>query len=456
MFYKPKDGWCADFIPFYENGKFYLFYLHDYRNPEVYGEGTPWRLLITEDFLHFQEIGEVIPRGSSCEQDLYVFTGSVFREAPGRYHLFYTGHNPHFPQKGKPMEGVQHATSSDLIHWTKEPELPYFAPGQFEADDWRDPFVFQDETGVYHMLLAARLKQGNSRRRGITATAVSKDLFHWSSETVFYAPNEYYTHECPDYFYWNGWYYLIFSEFSAGCQTRYRMSRSPHGPWTVPACDTFDTRAFYAAKSVSDGENRYLIGWISTREQSADMGKWQWGGNLAVHQLIQNEDGTLAVMPPPKMRDLDTIPFSRFSILFDNLFDYRSQLIGEIPDAGKLCLSFRYEEISHEFGIALFCDSDLEKGYFLRFFPQENRIALDKWPRGGDIPYFIESQRPFQMVPGQDMEVTLFWDRDLITCYFNGQSAMSFRLYERGGASFGVYSNCSHVCWKNALPGTSQ
>ena len=42
ILYTPDDGVAADFIPFYWNGEYHLFYLKDYRDHEGHGEGTPW------------------------------------------------------------------------------------------------------------------------------------------------------------------------------------------------------------------------------------------------------------------------------------------------------------------------------------------------------------------------------------------------------------------------------
>ena len=102
MYYRsPKKSVCADVIPYYENGTYYLFYLRDYRNIEQDGEGCPWCLLTTRDLVHYQDHGPVLLRGSEEEQDLYVFTGSVFKEND-TYYIFYTGHNPHLRKKGLP------------------------------------------------------------------------------------------------------------------------------------------------------------------------------------------------------------------------------------------------------------------------------------------------------------------------------------------------------------------
>src|SRR5690242_17107979 len=64
FFYRPKNAWAGDFIPMYAEGKFQLFYLHDFRNAEEHGEGVPWYRLSTTDFVKFEEHGEVLARGS--------------------------------------------------------------------------------------------------------------------------------------------------------------------------------------------------------------------------------------------------------------------------------------------------------------------------------------------------------------------------------------------------------
>ncbi|MBZ0288495.1 MAG: hypothetical protein K8I30_12835 [Anaerolineae bacterium] len=87
LFFKPQDGWAGDFIPFYWQGEYHLFYLKDYRQPDVHGEGTPWFHLGTRDFFHFTDYGEALPRGTRDEQDLYVFTGCAL-EHNGLFHIF--------------------------------------------------------------------------------------------------------------------------------------------------------------------------------------------------------------------------------------------------------------------------------------------------------------------------------------------------------------------------------
>ena len=35
LFYRPENAWVGDLIPYYENGMFYAFYLHDPRKEKA-------------------------------------------------------------------------------------------------------------------------------------------------------------------------------------------------------------------------------------------------------------------------------------------------------------------------------------------------------------------------------------------------------------------------------------
>ena len=67
MFYRPKGkAVAADVIPFYKDGIFYLFYLKDFRDAEKYGEGVPWYLIKTKDFVNFDIKRSVKNTGLHC------------------------------------------------------------------------------------------------------------------------------------------------------------------------------------------------------------------------------------------------------------------------------------------------------------------------------------------------------------------------------------------------------
>ena len=453
LFYKPLDGWAADVIPFFWAGEYHLFYLKDYRDRAGHGEGTPWWHLGTRDFVTFTDYGQALARGAPDEQDLYVFTGSVVY-GNGQFHIFYTGHNPYFRQQVRPEQGVMHSVSSDLIHWVKVPEDTFYAPlERYEPHDWRDPFVFwNQEAGEWWMLLAARLKDGPSRRRGCTALCVSKDLRNWQVQEPLYAPRLYYTHECPDMFKIGDWWYLLFSEFSQACVTRYRMSRSSRGPWQAPANDTFDGRAFYAAKTASDGDQRFIFGWNPTREGETDTGNWQWGGNIVTHQILQERDGTLGVRAPTTVVGaLPTpLPFEFSTGIGDYSYggdglvlrasnSFACASAGKLPKMCKIHGGLTFTAGTRDFGMFLRMDEAFEKGYYLRFDPVFNRLVFDFWPRAGDMPYMIGLERPIHLQPGKPVNLMVFVDGIVLEAYVNDAIALSARMYEHWEGNWGFY-----------------
>lgn len=451
LFYKPADGWAADCIPFYKHGVFHLFYLKDYRDRDHHGEGTPWFHLTTSDFVHVIDHGEALPRGTVTDQDLYVFTGCVFEHA-GVYHIFYTGHNPHFRAVGKPEQAIMHATSPDLMVWQKDPANPILFADleRYEPHDWRDPFVFwNDEAREFWMLLAARNKTGPGNRRGVTALAASKDLVHWEVRDHFWSPDLYFTHECPDLFRWGDWWYLVYSTFSERMLTHYRMSRDLHGPWIAPTNDSFDGRAFYAAKTASDGERRFAFGWNPSRTAESDTGTWNWGGHLVTHELHQQPDGTLTVAPPPEVRAAFAAPVSitpspqigawnssheSMSVSVSDGFAWCR--LGEITGATCLETQLTFDPETRGCGIVLYADQSLDTGYLVRLEPGRQRLVFDRFPRPGDEPPIIE--RPLHLIPGQTVHVQIFIEDTVVLIYVDGV-ALSTRAYGNTAQGFGVF-----------------
>ena len=63
------------------------------------------------------------------------------------------------------------------------------------------------------------------------ARLISDDLTHWTPVAPLWDPHRFVTQECPELFRIGDWWYLVYSEFTDRFVTRYRMSRSPEGPW---------------------------------------------------------------------------------------------------------------------------------------------------------------------------------------------------------------------------------
>lgn len=444
LFYLPEKGYCGDFIPFWDKGRFHIFYLKDFRDHQNYGEGTPWYHLSTTDFINYKEHGEAIARGTKEEQDLYIFTGSVIY-AKDKYHIFYTGHNHHLGAKNKPIQAVMHAVSEDMEKWEKVPSDTFYAnPEKYEVNDFRDPFVFyNEELDLYSMLLVSR-KKDCGYTAGFTAHYTSPDLVNWTDNGEFWSPNLYHTHECPDLFKMGEWWYLIFSEYSDRRITRYVMSKSMTGPWVMPPDDTFDGKAYYAAKTTTDGNKRYIFGWNATKSDNNDNGGWMWGGNLGVHEVIQREDGTLGCKIPETIKNYGTLEKELEYPINLSKADGKAEavLFENTGEAFRIDAELEFEGGTSQFGITFASSFKTKHGYKYEFYPKKNRFefcGVTSPINTVDVAHLIDLQKCGKI------KISLIVEGTICILYVNDDLALSSRFYNRAGNDVSVFATCGSI-----------
>jgi len=307
------------------------------------------------------------------------------------------------------------------------------------------------------MLLAARNRNGPARHRGCVVYATSPDLRTWTVREPFWDPQQFFTHECPDLFRMGDWWYLVFSEFSERCQTRYRMSRSLHGPWLCPADDALDTRAWYAAKTVSDGKRRYAIGWLATRDQNRDDHGCQWGGDLIAHEVVQRVDGTLASrMPdglaasfPRRLSLLSAQPLlgSWQSLATDATGRLNTVLLGAMPDDCLIEATVSMAAGVSAAGLLLRASADGNEGFQLRLEPGRQRLVLDRWPRPGDGPALGE--RPLTIVPHRPVRLQILISGSCLVAYADGETALSSRMHQYATGALGLFASDGAVTFSD-------
>ena len=462
IFYKPKDGWVGDTIPFAHDGKFYIYYLHDERKgntQDEYGYRTSWNLLITEDGVNIKDCKVVLPVGEYDDADYACYTGSVIEGNDGNFHMFYTAqnnYNPKYHRDGKPLQYVAHAISTDLINWEKLPELTFGADERiYEPFDWRDPFVFyNEEEKCFDMLLAARLRGASEKNGGCVGLCRSYDLLHWEAKEPFYNPESYMTHECPDLFKLGNKWYLVYSTFSEKFVTHYRMSDKLSGPWTSPIEDTFDGRAFYAAKTAQVGDKRMAFAWVPTKRGESDFGQYEWGGNFIAHEINQTNDNKLTVKPAEGLINMFNKEFVNEKlnkVEIENYEGEKSYVIDGMKDTCMIEAVIEFSEGVRSFGIGLRQDSALANGYYLRFEPFYNRIVADMWPRrirgvnqwyvDGDKPFMVELERPFDYKSLKDnkVHIRVVADGSIICLYVNDITALTMRAYNLNRTNWGFF-----------------
>lgn len=453
LFYRPKLAVVGDVIPFYDNGVFKPFYLRNYRNKKDANHHDSWVMLSTTDHLHYEEHDTKIDAA----------TGSViFHE--GVYHMFATIF------KSRPMKNIIiHAVSPDLNSWTIQGDTLMSDNIIYEQTHFRDPYVFwNEEEHCWWMLVAARSK-GPTLRRACVGLCKSDNLTSWHHCSPLYSPEDANCcFECPDFFRWGNWYYLVFSSYSDRFQTLYRMSRSPNGPWITPNIDSFDGRAFYAAKTVSNGSQRFVYGWNPTKgvnehhfdprhDYGTDNRTWDWGGNLIVHELIQAKNGTLCVKPVFAVNNAltYTLPFKLLPIQGDwkqqatriyvnaNGF-FACALLGVLPKKCKINVDISFNNPALQIGVALGVDKSFSRGNYILLEPRHNRIqyktSLRTDPQTGHIfPWEVEIERPVILESGISHRLTIFRQNSVLEIYLDDTVALSTRMYQDFNEQIGLF-----------------
>jgi beta-fructofuranosidase len=300
-FYKPANGITGDPMPFYDeqSGKINLFFLST-----ISGQSGVF-VSKTKDFGTFEQLSSSILIGATGSYDTGIGTGSCVKNG-NQYSFFYTGFSSHTPSSV-----VLKATSSDLITWTKTPSLRIEAPNGFESGEFRDPCVYFDDTRSKYVMLVGSRKAG----KAAIARFQSADLNEWQQiediTVVAENPQEFqleadtWINECPDIFKMGGKWYLVYSRLNRDMhrKTFYRIADNPNGPWRI--CrdaeghhETVDGLYLYAAKTVSDGTNRYISGWASEGQEFNNIGELSWGGCLVTHKIVQQPSGKLYPVIP--------------------------------------------------------------------------------------------------------------------------------------------------------------
>ena len=215
-----------------------------------------------------------------------ICTGSTFFHE-GTYYAFYA-----VRMADGSAAQLCAATGTDGVHFKKNPPLATLKE-PYQPGPGRDPVVFRHPTtGLFHMLVTTELANPPvPGRGGCLAQLVSPDLKNWEQREPFLVPGYPGQPECPDYFVWNGWYYLVFSNDGVA---RYRMSRGPLGPWLRPKVDVFDGPRTGVLKTAAfTGDRRIGAAFLTSPEG--------YGGELIFREVFQFPDGTLGTRWPAEL-----------------------------------------------------------------------------------------------------------------------------------------------------------
>lgn len=442
-------AFVGDTMPFYDDGKMNVFYLADQRDGKT--GYHPWFLMRTEDYCTYEDLGEVLPYADSAEeQDIALGTGCVIKGQDGKYHAFYTGHNDYYD----PAEAVMHAVGDDLTHWTKVPEDTFTAGDNYSTNDFRDPYVFYVESEKQYWMLVVTRAENN----GVIVKYTSPDLHKWKDEGVFFEDDMGYgtNMECPSLLNYKGKWYLAFSDQWPDRVVHYRVADSMSGPFTKPEKDTFDSNGFYAGRLETDGERLFVVGWNPTKVDHDDELDYDWAGNMVVHELRQETDGTLVPVVNENIIEKVASEQSLSPVAVTETVEMRDQgfrLSGaeyEVVQFEPLLKAARIEAditgfgSDDLFGISVAPDIENAGALSYIFNVKENRVEFYNTP--AIFEEDAQSYMDFELSGRDSFHITLLVS-DSVTClYVDDELALTARMYRVQGNTwqfFGIGSNAS-------------
>lgn len=384
--FRPDNCFFGDCMPFYnsQEGLFYLYFQKDTRNPVPFGDPFGWELATTSDFVNYQRYGEVLKRGTETANDQFIYAGSVYDDLKGKIQAIYTGFNRNFIEQDKPSQVLMRASSNDGINWQKNGIAIDLIPQPgYDSNNWRDPnLVWDEEREEYFLILGTRLKTNEKEKSGRLVYYVSKDGEKWSFKGDFWAPNLYTMIEMPQLFKEKNWWYLVYSEYDLEKTTHYAMSKNIMGPWIIPAQDTFNGRAYYAARTASNGIDRFLFGWVPSKEAGKDENNYLWGGTFLPLRVLKSENGELKTALPTALKfavkdqlkfipqEIST-PYKRSEISYHKRLSGRSYLLTN---------KIKYKKGTRSFSVIFFENPQTKVGYEFNIDFNKQELSVRRTP----------------------------------------------------------------------------
>ncbi|MDF7670702.1 glycoside hydrolase family 32 protein [Orbaceae bacterium ESL0721] len=430
-FFPRVDGsFVGDPMPMVADNRFNVFYLNDIRGGGDLGVHA-FHLLETEDLYHYTNHSEILPYINDLKNpELLLGTGSIIKVGDV-WHAWYTAHNANV----FPVESIMHATSSDKLNWVKHPEDTILPSANYSGNDFRDPNVtWIPEKNEYWMLITTR-----QNGKGVIAKYRSKDLKNWEDDGIFFKNDTVSDNanlECPTLLFFNGKWYLSFSDQWPNRLTQYRYANSPDGPFVKPTNYSVDGAGFYAGKTAIKDDRLYVFGWNPTKSPNSDQGNIDWAGNLVVHELVQNSDGSLSSVMPKELnaviknRTAATLPltpnqnlknittnFGKIDTAFYQPLPKKSLIEGSIKGSqyGAI-LSFGVEDSRiHEAPLNIVFNKKVNKVLFYN-------SQLDALPR-------VKPELGLNVDLQGDISLKVLIENEIAVFYINDKAAFTVRMY---------------------------
>ena len=268
----PGNGvFVGDCMPYRRGDEYHVLYLKDrHHHRSKWGLGAhQWEHISTKDFKKWKRHPMGVPITDPTEGS--ICTGSWIKDDDKEY-LYYTVRMC----KGIAAP-IRRSISYDGYHFEKDHAFGFTVSEKYHAASARDPKVIKGEDGLFHMFLTTSLIEEG---KGCLAHYVSRDMESWEEmeRPIYVAPGEDQP-ECPDYFVYNGKYYLI---FSIKGRAHYMISDKPFEDFIMPS------NPIIPCSSVPKGAE-----WDGRMVFTGFKGIGGYGGSMTFKAATSKENGEL-------------------------------------------------------------------------------------------------------------------------------------------------------------------
>ena len=449
QYFKPSGNnlFVGDCIPFSHNGTYYYYWLLDSAHHKSLNGlgGHQWALSTSSDLKHWKQYPLVLKIDEDWEKS--ICTGSVVYYK-GKYYAFYA---TRLLNDGKVNEQLSYAISNDGVHFEKQKPNPFYtsAPG-YSKRNFRDPKVFVDDNGEFHLFVASNQEHPvMGINSGCLVHLSSKDLKNWTvHDPILTGQGS--TPECPDYFYWKGWYYLVYSDNS---NTYYVKSKKAYGPWEAPRYQALNEDWANVVKTAEfKNDRRIEAAWIPSRSEAKDGGDEIFGGNSLFREVIQEADGTLDTKFPAEMIPETGAPIpaeieemskaakdGTAGVELDDAGGVASARIKNIPQNVRITMQIEPVGPNEELGLMLKSNTEGNNGYRLNISANNQTVELANTM----IQAVQGLQKPFTLdivIKDGILDVDIDHRRTVVN-----------RTYDLKGDVFWLYAKHGKVKFKNIV-----
>ncbi|MBO4770525.1 MAG: DUF4975 domain-containing protein [Clostridia bacterium] len=448
------DGyWVGDVMPMTspDGETLELFYLFD-KNNNGNSVMHPFHMFSTDNFYEFRNNGLFIASTDDPRSQDYfgLGTGCFFTDG-NILHCFYTGVNNNIST----TTAIMHATSSDGGKtWDKLTDETLYPPDGYDKSDFRDAQIEKNEsTGEYMLLVGGRTDRNTKKTwSGVVLYYTSKDLHNWTFKGNLFEQYREYMCECPDIQKIGDKYYLF---WSWNCYSFYAVADSIEGPYSIPADDTLsgDGFTFYAAKAGELKGSYYLCAWIG-RKRGGNSSDYDWGGNMVIFEIHQNENGTLGLDTPHTYseyfnKDYEFVPVKASgsaSVDGNSLILSGEKSIvdmGVLPETMMLTCKFRVSSYFARGGLCFGSGEAGDDSYYIMLNASKNRLEYNARKLGdiGATEGRQGSKVGFKFAPDTEYTLKVVTEGEYICLYLNGEKTLINRIYGIKGYDWGFFAS---------------